>query len=159
MNAVAGCAAPPDTEAASASLELQAVLSAARQARRFTRESLRLWGEDEELVEAAELVVSELATNAICHGVQPSDGCGHEPEPDSKTITLTLTVHLDALHIEVRDGSAILPVRRAAGGEDDCGRGLAIIAALAKSWTSGLDPDGGKWVRAALPRVSDPRMG
>jgi len=33
-------------------------------------------------------------------------------------------------------------------GEDDCGRGLAIIDALAEYWTPGRASRGGKWVGA-----------
>ncbi|WP_431045786.1 ATP-binding protein [Streptomyces sp. P1-3] len=152
MDALAERPTRADTEVASVRLELQAVLSAARQARVFTEESLRLWGEDEELIEAAVLVVCELATNAVCHGARPLP-VGRERGRGS-TITLRLMLRTDALHIEVRDGSAVLPVPRAAGRDDDHGRGLMIISALAESWTSGRDPGGGKWVRASLARMA-----
>ncbi|QHC22896.1 ATP-binding protein [Streptomyces sp. GS7] len=154
MSAVAECDAPPHTEVASASLELKAVLPAARQARTFTRECLRLWDEGEELIDAAVLIVCELATNAIRHGAAlllAERGVGHAPD---SMITLTLALQPDVLHIEVRDGSAVLPVPRAPEHGDDSGRGLVIIAALAESWTSGRDPRGGKWVRARLPRAT-----
>ena len=152
MNTVAERAMPPDTDVASASLELEAVLPSARQARSFTGESLCLWGEDEELVEAAVLIVCELTTNAIRHSAQQLPGRVRKRRAGS-LITLTLTLRSDALHIEVRDGSSILPVQRVAGDQDDCGRGLAIITALAGSWTCGRDLDGGKWVRVSLPRT------
>ncbi|UQA90801.1 ATP-binding protein [Streptomyces halobius] len=136
---------------------MQAVLRAARQARTFTEKSLRRWGEGAELIEAAVLIVCELATNAICHGAQET-GPGSEPGPEA-AFTLRLALQPEVLHIEVRDGSAVLPVQRAAGREDGCGRGLLIISALAESWTCGPDPDGGKWVRASLSRVADALMG
>ncbi|MGW0735616.1 ATP-binding protein [Streptomyces sp. NPDC002851] len=154
MNAVAECTIPPDTEAASASLALPAALPAARQARAFTEGSLRRWGEDEKLVDAALLVVSELVTNAVRYGAQMlSERGDREPGPDS-TITLSLALGPDALHIEVHDQSAVLPVQRAVGRDDDRGRGLTIIAALAESWTCGSKADGGKWVRATLSRTA-----
>jgi len=65
-------------------------------------------------------------------------------------ITLTLTLHPDALRAEVSDGSGILPVQRSAGRGDDCRRGLAIIDALAEYWTPGRASKGGKWVRACM---------
>ncbi|WP_052229734.1 ATP-binding protein [Streptomyces sp. CT34] len=151
---MAECTRPPHTEVASASLELRAVLPAARQARTFTRQCLRLWDEGEELIDAAVLIVCELATNAIRHGAAlllAERGVGHGPDA---MITLTLALQPDVLHIEMRDGSAVLPVQRTAGQGDDCGRGLMIIAALAESWTAGRDPGGGKWVRARLPRTT-----
>ncbi|MEV5879939.1 ATP-binding protein [Streptomyces sp. NPDC052101] len=149
---MADCAVPPDTEAASASLELRAVPPAARQARAFTEGSLRLWGEGEEVVDAATLVVCELVTNAIRYGARLLGEPAERERHADPTITLSLALRPDALHIEVRDGSAVLPVRRAAGCDDDRGRGLAIIAALAESWTCGRERGGGKWVRATLSR-------
>jgi hypothetical protein len=43
-----------------------------------------------------------------------------------------------------------LPVQRSAGRDDGCGRGLAIIDALAEYWTSGPAAEGGKWIRACM---------
>ena len=58
-------------EVSSASITLQPALAAPRQARTFTRRSLYRWGEDEQLIEAAVLVVCEPVTNAVRHGVEP----------------------------------------------------------------------------------------
>ncbi|WP_161981706.1 ATP-binding protein [Streptomyces sp. TM32] len=140
---------PRDVELPSASLTLPAVLSSARQARTFTAEALRFWGASEELIDSAVLIVCELATNAIRHGARlPTRGRGTD-----STIILRLALEVEALCIEVHDGSMVLPVPRAAGRDEDCGRGMQIIAALAESWTCGRDPEGGKWVRATLSRV------
>lgn len=152
MTAVAEFVIPRDVELPSVSLTLPAALSSARQARTFTAESLRFWDESEELIESAVLIVCELATNAIRHGARLPAAHGRESGTDS-VITLRLALEADALHIEVHDGSMILPVQRAAGRDEDCGRGMQIIAALAESWTCGRDPEGGKWVRATLSCV------
>ncbi|MFI6689334.1 ATP-binding protein [Streptomyces sp. NPDC050485] len=117
------------------------------------------WGAAEELIEAAVLVVCELVTNAVCHGAQPARARRRDvAHPDGRgpesSITLTLGLRSDALHAEVYDPSPDLPVPRSAGHDDDCGRGLAIVAALAESWTTGWAPGGGKWVRACLPRAA-----
>ncbi|MFI6764569.1 ATP-binding protein [Streptomyces sp. NPDC050355] len=154
MTVVAEFAIARDVELTSASCALPAVLSSARQARTFTAEFLRLRGEDEEFIEAAVLIVCELATNAIRHGARLLAEYGRERGPDSE-VTLRLALQSDVLHIEVHDGSVILPVQRAAGREEDCGRGMTIIAALAESWTCGPDPAGGKWVRATLRRPTE----
>ncbi|WP_369393341.1 ATP-binding protein [Streptomyces sp. CG1] len=165
MNAVAERDVPrADAEVASASIELPAVLTAPREARAFTRRSLRRWGAAEDLVEAAVLVVCELVTNAVCHGSQaPLDKRRRVAHPDERgpesSITLTLGLRPDELHAEVHDQSPDLPIPRSAGHDDDCGRGLAIVSALAGSWTSGWQPGGGKWVRACLPRVAVPVPG
>lgn len=151
MTAVAEFAVPRDVELPSVSLTLPAVLPSARQARTFTAESLRFWGASDELIDSAVLVVCELATNAVRHGARLPAAYGRERGTDS-VITLRLALEADALHIEVHDGSMILPVQRAAGHDEGCGRGMQIIAALAESWTCGRDPEGGKWVRATLSR-------
>ncbi|MDH2388036.1 ATP-binding protein [Streptomyces sp. HNM0663] len=153
MTTAIECAVIPGAVAAprsSAALQLRAVEPSARRARAFTRTWLRRWGEDD-LVDPALLVVCELATNAIRHGARDSAGQGGARTPAPR-ITLVLTLRPDALDIEVRDGSAVLPLPRTAGRDDDCGRGLMIIEALAESWACGLASDGGKWVRASLSR-------
>jgi hypothetical protein len=68
---------------------------------------------------------------------------GHGDEVSSASITL---------RAEVRDGSGVLPVQRSAGREDDCGRGQAIIDALAEYSATGQTPAGGNWVRARMSR-------
>ncbi|REK86626.1 ATP-binding protein [Streptomyces inhibens] len=158
MTAVAEFAIPRDAELTSVSLTLPAVLPSARQARAFTANSLGRWGENEELIEAAVLIVCELATNAIRHGARLPAECGRARGPDS-VIVLKLTLEPEVLHIEVHDGSAILPVQRTAAHDEDCGRGMLIINALAESWTCGQDPEGGKWVRATLSRAPDALQG
>jgi hypothetical protein len=153
MNTLADCAiARHGDEVSSASISLQPALTAPRQARTFTRQSLYRWGEDEQLIEAAVLVVCSPVTNAVRHGAQPPSPGRRCERIRPSLITLTLTLHPDALRAGVRDGSGILPVQRSAGREDDCGRGLAIIDALAEYWTSGRAPGGGKWVRACMSR-------
>jgi hypothetical protein len=153
MNTLADCAITRHgAEVASASITLQPTPTGPRQARTSTRQSLYRWGEDEQLIEEAVLVVCEPVTNAVRHGAQPPPP-GRRCERIRPSLnTLTLMLHLDALHAEVCDGSGILPVPRSAGREDDCGRGLAIIDALAEYWTSGRSPGGGRWVRACMSR-------
>jgi len=70
-------------------------------------------------VEAAELLVSELVTNAVRHA-----------ETD-----LLLHIALDPrIHVAVEDTSAD-PIREPLPfGDDDSGRGLAIVEAMAASW-------------------------
>jgi anti-sigma regulatory factor (Ser/Thr protein kinase) len=155
MNTLAYCAiARHGDEVSSASISLQPALTAPRQVRTFTRQSFYRWGEDEQLIEAAVLVVCEPVTNTVRHGAQPASPGRRRERIRPSLITLTLALHPDALHGEVRDSSGILPVQRSAGREDDCGRGLAIIDALAEYRTSGRAPRGGKWVRACMSRAN-----
>ncbi|SFE74185.1 Anti-sigma regulatory factor (Ser/Thr protein kinase) [Actinacidiphila alni] len=107
-------------------------------AREFAREALTEWGygsrEDEVL-----LCVSELATNALLHGVPPGRG-----------FLLLLRRDLGgALRVEVHDSGGGRP-HMAEGperGRDqaECGRGLVLVDALADKWDV-ADRDPGKIV-------------
>jgi anti-sigma regulatory factor (Ser/Thr protein kinase) len=87
----------------------------ARDARRRARALLAAWGLGEQAA-LGELVVSELVANAVCHGEMP--------------IWVRLSADDDALRMEVHDGGAGRPVRRHAGGVDECGRGLELLDGL-----------------------------
>lgn len=113
-------------------------LASARAARRFMDETLRTWAV-EELLDAVNLLVSELVTNAVVHARS-------EPE-----VAVVLTS--DALRVEVADrgeGSAEL---KAAADFDTSGRGIALVDMMAARW--GVDPraDGGKavWFELEAP--------
>ena len=104
------------------------------QARRFTAAALTavacpaLRGD-------AELVVSELVTNAILHSAGP--------------VTLRVAPRRDGVRIEVEDGTRSAPLRALASADAMTGRGIALVATLARRW--GVDPvDPGKVVWAEL---------
>jgi anti-sigma regulatory factor (Ser/Thr protein kinase) len=101
-------------------------------ARRFARQALD--GQHPEIVEAAELMVSELATNSIRHA-----HTGFE-----------LTIHCkDEIRVEVRDTAGGQPVLRFPTPAQPSGRGLQIVEAMSEAW--GVIPsDGGKTVWFAL---------
>ncbi|GAA3379583.1 SpoIIE family protein phosphatase/ATP-binding protein [Streptomyces sannanensis] len=80
---------------------------------------LETWGLDE-VAFPAELIVSELVTNAIRYGAQP--------------IRLRLLYDCDSLICEVADGSSTSPHLRRAAATDEGGRGLFLIAQFAQSW-------------------------
>ena len=90
---------------------------------------------DEEVVDAAELVVTELLTNALLHGAPP--------------VRLAVSDADGAARIEVHDGSRALPVRPRQSTEAMTGRGLALVDALSQAW--GVEPQGeGKCVWATV---------
>lgn len=81
-------------------------------ARRLARETLPGWGLGDQ-VDLAELVVSELCTNALFHG--------------DDVIGLRLSCDDGELRIEVHDQGARRPVRRHAASDDESGRGLELL--------------------------------
>ena len=87
----------------------------------------------------AELVVSELVTNAIRYGQPP--------------VQLRL-IRGAALICEVSDGSGTAPHLRRAGVHDEGGRGLLLVAQLARRWGT-RHQTGGKTIRAEL-ELPDP---
>ncbi|RYI99027.1 MAG: ATP-binding protein, partial [Actinomycetales bacterium] len=102
-------------------------ISAASQARQLLRDDLSSANHaDETFIEMAELIVSELVSNAFRHG---------RPSPQQ---TLELSWHLDESHLVVsvcdhgdfHPLQPLHPPREAEGG-----RGLGIIDALCDEWT------------------------
>jgi len=75
-----------------------------------------------------QLVLSELATNALLHGAPP--------------VVVRLRVGDVAVRVEVSDGSQVAPVRPPANGESLTGRGMALVAAAAARWAVEIGPVG-----------------
>ncbi|MGW0822539.1 ATP-binding protein [Streptomyces sp. NPDC002845] len=96
--------------------------------RRIGRAKLRYWG-PEELVDPAALVISELVTNALEHGAGTEIGFSISYTPDG--------LH-GVVRIEVDDGSSELPRPGTAGLDEECGRGLLLVEAIASEC-------GGSW--------------
>ncbi|MEU0964894.1 SpoIIE family protein phosphatase [Streptomyces sp. NPDC005917] len=88
------------------------------QARRVTRQALTGWGL-EELIDTAELLVSEIVTNAARHASRP--------------ISLRL-LRTDVLRCEVGDDVPQLPRLRRALPSEEHGRGLYLVNRLARRW-------------------------
>ncbi|MCT9003564.1 SpoIIE family protein phosphatase [Streptomyces rhizosphaerihabitans] len=93
--------------------------SAVATARARTRRQLTEWNLDELLL-TTELIVSELATNAVRYGTPP--------------IILRLINGGRTLTFEVSDSSPVSPHLRHAQTSDEGGRGLFICAELAQNW-------------------------
>ncbi|MEV6838275.1 ATP-binding protein [Streptomyces sp. NPDC051133] len=104
----------------------RADLRAVPEARRELRELLRHWGKPGRS-EIAELLTSELVTNALLH-------------TDDEAV-LTAVVEPGGLRVEVRDFMARRPELRAPDAQDDThGRGLVLVQSLADAW--GVRPHG-----------------
>ncbi len=105
----------------------RADLRAVPEARRAVRELLRHWGGPGQS-EVAELLTSELVTNALVH--------------TDEGAVLTATVGPRALRVEVRDfaGRGRPPRPRAPQEGSTNGRGLVLVESLADDW--GVRPCG-----------------
>lgn len=77
-------------------------------------------------VDEAELLVTELATNVVKHVGEGSSA------------TLILEWRGERLRLEVHDKSQAMPSLRSAECDDECGRGLHLLAALAVDWGTAL---------------------
>ncbi|HWL35869.1 MAG TPA: GAF domain-containing protein [Frankiaceae bacterium] len=111
-------------QVADGTLHLGAEPDAVQRARRWVAEALE-GTPYAELIPDAELVVSELVTNSLLHGSPP--------------VTVRVDVD-DVVRIEVSDGTRIAPVRGFARADAMTGRGLSLVAALARDW--GVTPHG-----------------
>ena len=114
--------------------------SASRVARRFLQETSGAWELPPDLTEVAQLVVSELVSNAVEHA-----GTG-------STISLELVDR--RLKVSVRDGSTTQPVSRPLDLVSFRGRGLPLIDQVSEDWGVRYHPDG-KTVWAVLAGSDD----
>ncbi|MYS32870.1 ATP-binding protein [Streptomyces sp. SID4920] len=90
-----------------------------RAARRLVGLALTVWGMDPGLRDSAQLVTSELVTNAVRH--------------TRRAVRVTVTrLDGDRVKVAVVDLALTHPAPRSAGADQESGRGLQIVAALAK---------------------------
>ncbi|MFJ3812543.1 SpoIIE family protein phosphatase [Streptomyces sp. NPDC090073] len=115
--------------------------TAVAQARKWVSSTLTEWGLPD-LEYIAELIVSELVTNAIRYGRPP--------------IVLRL-IRESELICEVSDASSAAPHLRRARTFDEGGRGLFIVAQLTQRWGS-RQTDAGKTIWAEIP-TEEPSLG
>jgi anti-sigma regulatory factor (Ser/Thr protein kinase) len=131
-------------------LELVTLPSAPFWARRQTRAALRSWRIWPETIETAELLVSELITNAVKFAGPSQQQRADASHESVECISLTLRYMTGRLIIEVSDPSPRPPVTAEAGDEAESGRGLMLVQALSKEWNYYLPPAGGKVVYCVL---------
>jgi anti-sigma regulatory factor (Ser/Thr protein kinase) len=109
-------------------------------ARRFLRITAAMWQLSGELVDNAELCLSELVGNAVMH-------------TDSAQVHCRVWSAGEVLFLEVDDeGRLRLPTVEDAGEDCENGRGILLIEAFAAAWGTAPRPGlAGKTVWAALP--------
>jgi anti-sigma regulatory factor (Ser/Thr protein kinase) len=121
------------------SLDLGAYDTAPGTARGHARNLLREWNLGH-LWDVAELIISELITNSVRAVEMAEWPLGRPP--------VRLWLHGDPQRVCVLawDAVAVLPVARAAGAEEESGRGLMIVDALCAQWGcyDPSEPLGGK---------------
>jgi hypothetical protein len=104
-------------------LDLEGAPASVSQARRFVRQTLEAW-EVDGAVDAAMLLTSELATNAVLHA--------------RSDFAVLVTHQGDQVRIDVLDGSPVPPQRRHHSSTAATGRGVALVESVASDW--GLTP-------------------
>ena len=132
---------PPPARPPRAVLDLGALPTAPGCARAWTRVILREW-QLADLSDAGELIVSELATNALLASRREG----------AASFRLTLTLDRDELAILVRDFCRSVPRPQDAGEDDETGRGLLLVQAMSgrSGWYPPDDGSPGKAVWAVL---------
>ncbi|MFE9942067.1 ATP-binding protein [Streptomyces hirsutus] len=121
----------------------------ARLARLLAAHQLTEWGHSHgtEAHDTAVLVVAELASNSVLHGRVPGRDFA---------LSLSLDDSRGVVRIEVTDTHPAQPTRPAPGPDEDGGRGLLLVDALAADWgvSDRLGPGETVWAECAtVPRV------
>ncbi|NGO45539.1 ATP-binding protein [Streptomyces ureilyticus] len=113
--------------------------------RKAAAAQLDQWGM-REAAEEAELLVTELATNVIKH------------VGEGTSATLILELQRERLRVEVHDKSREIPSLRTTDCDEECGRGLHLLAALAVDWGTVLSAAGKSvWCEVSLDQRSNCR--
>lgn len=126
-------------------IRLAAVLTAVGMSREFVRRTLQGWQLPDQ-IDCAELIVSELVTNAV----KNSGGTGAYPPSE---VGVQLRLAGADLYVEVWDRGAGSPVIAAPTLDAEGGRGLFLVEAMSRRLGVQRSPVGGKivWAELALP--------
>ncbi|MFF3847149.1 ATP-binding protein [Streptomyces sp. NPDC002328] len=115
-----------------------------RQLRRISAAHLRLWGIGC-CLDTAGLLISELVTNAVRHG-------------EADDIGFSLSYWRGEVRVEVADGTPGRPRVKRPTADEESGRGMLIVEALAEDW--GTSEDGTlTWCTIAVPEPVVPQPG
>lgn len=109
------------------STRFEAEVSSVPLAREFVRRLLADWGAGH-LFDAASLIVTELATNAVLHAASP--------------YTVLVTHADEVLRIEVADGDEGTPEPQPFSADAETGRGIVLVSAVSSSWGIDSHPHG-----------------
>jgi hypothetical protein len=134
-------------------LELRALPASVPSARGHARDMLNEWCLAA-LTDTVELLVSEIATNAVCaSGRIAREQCGAAQLP----MRFWLTSDRRSVLIQVWDADRHQPIPQNLGPDAECGRGLLLVETLSAQWgyyaPDGPGSPGGKivWALCAVP--------
>jgi anti-sigma regulatory factor (Ser/Thr protein kinase) len=128
---------PVPGEVAEVAADFPAQLTAAAEARHLVAGAVRSWGHDGRLAIDAELVATELATNAIRHAGTP--------------FRVSVERYGQVLRVSVHDRAQTLPAVHDPDAAQASGRGMQLIGAMSRRWGVEVTADG-KAVWAELTR-------
>jgi anti-sigma regulatory factor (Ser/Thr protein kinase) len=131
-------------------LELAAQPTAPFWARCQAKTALRAWLLWPEIIETAELLVSELVTNAVTVSSPGSGQLNWVDQENGDRISLTLRYMPGRIEIEVFDTDPNPPVLSDADTDAESGRGLMLVQALSKEWGYFSPAAGGKVVYSVI---------
>jgi two-component sensor histidine kinase len=92
------------------------------------------------VADTVELVVSELVTNAIRVSTGPDGRPKYDPKTGLPRVGMRLSSDQVHVRIEVWVQDARIPVTKAAGPDDESGRGLMLVEALCEQWGCDTSP-------------------
>lgn len=114
----------PESEDAEITWQLPRTARSAGRARVLLREQLADWKVVGDVADTAELLLSELVANSVQHAFVP---VGRE-------VGVRIARYEGRLRVEVADANNDRPAPREAQADEECGRGLALVVALAEKW-------------------------
>nr|ABL09950.1 hypothetical protein [Streptomyces echinatus] len=120
-------------------LHLPSAAAEVARARALAGAALTSWGCPQGVVDDGRLLVSELLANAVTHA-------------PGTWITLDVMQIGDRLWVEVTDGSTTQPVVRQADPQEEQGRGMFLVEAIASAWGAHRERRGRKttWCTLAV---------
>ncbi|MGW0460769.1 ATP-binding protein [Streptomyces tendae] len=121
---------PQEGVTASAVVTLPNAGSSVAEARSYVEHVLNTWKVREDAAEAARLLVSEVVGNCAVHADSPGG------------VDVAVWHYGTVVVVQVRDSDPQLPVARAAALDDECGRGLLLVEAVAHAWGVEVDSQG-----------------
>lgn len=121
--------------------------------RAMVRAALTMWQLPTDLIDTAELITSELVTNAVRHShVAGDDGRLRPRYVYGRLPIVQVALGSDrqgSLMVVVFDQAPGIPALHVADDDDESGRGLAMVAALC-AWWDWRKVEAGKIVRAMI---------